>query len=465
METLIERAKDALFQLQSILCAPSAKIKVNGRSYKILRILGEGGFSFVYLAQDETSGRQFALKKIRCPTGNEGVKEAMREVEAYRKFKHPNIIRILDSAVVQDRDGDGQIVYLFLPLYSRGNLQDKINTAAINNTTIPENDIMRLFKGTCLAVRAMHDYRAPVKSAKPNTNGSSKPSSSKVSSKAERPPGGTPVTHLDDEGAEGEQEGLLPSNSRRSNNKNRGRDEDDDEEDEDDPRHPVPDDEGEGQGFSYGQPGMSVPLMPRNKRGQGAGTAEVVFDGDHEQEMVDGEENANESANGGGERVLTPWAHRDIKPGNVMISDEGEAVLMDFGSAIKARVNVETRQQALVQQDIAAEQSTMPYRAPELFDVKTGTTLDEKVDIWSLGCTLFALLYHYSPFESTVQTEQGGSIAMAVLNAQYKHPATGAQYSEGVRKLIDAMLKVNPKDRPDIHQVIEMADRVLQSLR
>lgn len=32
--------------------------------------------------------------------------------------------------------------------------------------------------------------------------------------------------------------------------------------------------------------------------------------------------------------------------------------------------------------DLAAEQSTMTYRAPELFDVKTGTTLDEKVDIW-----------------------------------------------------------------------------------
>jgi serine/threonine protein kinase len=33
-------------------------------------------------------------------------------------------------------------------------------------------------------------------------------------------------------------------------------------------------------------------------------------------------------------------------------------------------------------QDIAAEQSTMAYRAPELFDVKTGQTIDEKVDIW-----------------------------------------------------------------------------------
>lgn len=75
---------------------------------QIIKVLGEGGFSFVYLAQDEHSGvcalpkytsvtgdandldvfqRQFALKKIRCPTGAQGVKEVMREVEAYRRFK------------------------------------------------------------------------------------------------------------------------------------------------------------------------------------------------------------------------------------------------------------------------------------------------------------------------------------------------------------------------------------------
>ena len=60
----------------------------------------------MYLAQDETSGvrddplqqlysmsrsyeqqRQFALKKIRCPNGQEDVRQAMREVEAYRRFK------------------------------------------------------------------------------------------------------------------------------------------------------------------------------------------------------------------------------------------------------------------------------------------------------------------------------------------------------------------------------------------
>ena len=75
---------------------------------KILKVLGEGGFSFVYLCQDEASGvslafkpstrflvvaltvffqREFALKKIRCPTGSEDVRQAMREVEAYRRFK------------------------------------------------------------------------------------------------------------------------------------------------------------------------------------------------------------------------------------------------------------------------------------------------------------------------------------------------------------------------------------------
>lgn len=84
-----------------------------------------------------------------------------------------------------------------------------------------------------------------------------------------------------------------------------------------------------------------------------------------------------------------------------MIADDGVTpILMDFGSVMKARIRVETRSQALLQQvkesvdsdalqvllvplqDIAAEQSTMAYRAPELFDVKTGVILDEKVDIW-----------------------------------------------------------------------------------
>ncbi|KAF9532483.1 other/NAK protein kinase [Crepidotus variabilis] len=411
LETLRDQAKDAVWALSSCICQQTPKIKINGRTFQIIKVLGEGGFSFVYLAQDEHSGRQFALKKIRCPTGAQGVKEAMREVEAYRRFKHPNIIRILDSAVVQDPEGDGQIVYLFLPLYKRGNLQDAINANVVNGRHFPEQDMVRLFRGTCLAVRAMHEYR-------PSTPRSA------AAAKREAAPGGS---------------------SSGNNKANRTEDDDDDDE-----RFPQAEGDAEG-GYSYDGP--SVPLVTKHRVDEG----DVVFDGD--EEAAQGQEEAGKPG-----AEVVPYAHRDLKPGNIMIADDGKTpILMDFGSTMKARIHIENRSQALLQQDVAAEQSTMAYRAPELFDVKTGQTIDEKVDIWSLGCTLFALAYSHSPFENTQTTEQGGSIAMAVLNAQYKHPQSA--YSQGLRDLIDTMLKVNPTDRPDINGVIRMTDRVLQNLQ
>jgi serine/threonine kinase 16 len=85
-----------------------ATLKINGRSYKIVKFLGEGGFSFVYLINDTSSGRVYALKKIMA--SGDAIQAAMKEIEAYRRFRHPNIIKILDSAVVQE--GDGKIVYL-----------------------------------------------------------------------------------------------------------------------------------------------------------------------------------------------------------------------------------------------------------------------------------------------------------------------------------------------------------------
>ncbi|KAM6504184.1 other/NAK protein kinase [Amanita muscaria] len=436
LESWKDQAKDALLALSSCVCQQTATVKINGRAFQIVKVLGEGGFSFVYLAQDEVSGRQFALKKIRCPTGSEGVKQALREVEAYRRFKHPNIIRILDSAVVQDPDGEGKIVYLFLPLYKRGNLQDAINANVVNRTSFSEKQMLRLFRGTCEAVSAMHNYRAPLHPRKA-TPSSAIPASALPTS--------TPTA----------------ANSRPSkfNKSQKGKqravhDEDSEDEDEDDDA---------GAGYSYdGKNDATVPLVTRKSRPE---PSQVVFDGDEEDEKMEEEEEQVENGQRPGEETVhVPYAHRDLKPGNVMIADDGATpILMDFGSIVKARIKVENRSQALYHQDLAAEQSTMTYRAPELFDVKTGTTLDEKVDIWSLGCTLYALAYSRSPFETTQTTEQGGSIAMAVLNAQYKHPDT-SKYSQGLRDLIDSTLKVDPKERPDIHEVIRITDRVLATL-
>jgi len=370
------------------------------------------------------TARQFALKKIRCPTGSDGVRQAMREVEAYRMFKHPNIIRILDSAVVQDPDGEGKIVYVFLPLYKRGNLQDAINANSINGTHFPEKEMVRLFKGTCEAIQAMHDYRAPIRPRQNKSPPNTSTGAPRLSGEQRRP-------SIDDDG----DNGMLPTPQG-------------DEED----------------GYSYHGTSGSIPLAnKRGQKGRRGGSADS-----EEEHLINGDSHADresprhENGSTGGETEPFPFAHRDMKPGNVMVADNGSPIVMDLGSAIPARIQIDSRSQALLQQDIAAEHSTMAYRAPELFDVKTGVTLDEKVDIWSLGCTLFAMAYSHSPFESLQTTQQGGSIAMAVMNAQYKHPDSA--YSQGLKNLIDFMLKPNPSDRPDIHQVLKMTDQVLRTL-
>ena len=111
--------------------------------------------------EDTSNGSLYALKKIRCPFGQESVAQAMKEVEAYALFApHPNIIRSIDYSISADRSDPGaKTVYILLPYYRRGNLQDIINANLVNNTKFPEKQLMVLFLGVCKALKAMHNYR------------------------------------------------------------------------------------------------------------------------------------------------------------------------------------------------------------------------------------------------------------------------------------------------------------------
>ncbi|KAF7726665.1 hypothetical protein EC973_008539 [Apophysomyces ossiformis] len=270
-----------------------------------------------------------------------------------------------------DQDGT-KVVYIFLPFYKRGNLQDSINANNLSKTRFQERHLLHLFRNVCYAVRVLHTYSLPT----------------------------VPMITAEED---------IPSN----------------------------------EDFLTSSPISQVPLeLPEPPLDPNTARNRFL-------------ENSNKTL-----EQIVPYAHRDLKPGNILISDDGRsAVLMDFGSITKARVSVNTRQDALLQQDIAAERSTMSYRAPELYDVQTGTTLDEKVDIWSLGCTLYAAAYGQSPFEANIN-EVGGSLALAILNGQYKFPAEDP-YTEGFRECIKSMLTVNPQQRPDIHAVIASLDALL----
>ena len=105
----------------------------------------------------------YALKKIRCPFGQESVSLALKEVEAYTLFNpHPNIITSVDYSVssANDRSDPGsKTVYILLPYYRRGNLQDAINANLVNHTKFPEKRLMILFLGVARALKAMHQYK------------------------------------------------------------------------------------------------------------------------------------------------------------------------------------------------------------------------------------------------------------------------------------------------------------------
>lgn len=170
-----------------------------------------------------------------------------------------------------------------------------------------------------------------------------------------------------------------------------------------------------------------------------------------------------------------------------MISDDGQdPVLMDLGSLAPSPIPITSRSLALAVQDTAAEHSTMSYRAPELFDVKTGSVIDTKVDIWSFGCTLYACLVGKSPFEARSE-ETGGSLSMCVLGGDWRFPdetsavkgkgkAGGAQeeqpapttsgtssISAPVKDVVRKCLQVEAADRPDIDELIQILKDVLAS--
>ena len=95
----------------------------------------------------------------------------MREVDAYKLFSHvPTIISAIDHSVATERGGVtggddvNKTVYVLLPYYRRGNLQDMINANLVNHSKFPERKLMVLFLGVCKALRAMHEYRTPVES-------------------------------------------------------------------------------------------------------------------------------------------------------------------------------------------------------------------------------------------------------------------------------------------------------------
>ncbi|NWS54117.1 STK16 kinase, partial [Chunga burmeisteri] len=145
---------------------------------------------------------------------------------------------------------------------------------------------------------------------------------------------------------------------------------------------------------------------------------------------------------------------RDLKPTNVLLDEDDRPVLMDLGSMNRARIEVNSSREAMAVQDWAAQRCTISYRAPELFTVPSQCIIDERTDIWSLGCVLYCMMFGEGPFDAIFQ--KGDSVALAVQNPIVMPPTT--RYSAALQRLLCSMMTVNPQERPSIDDVLHQLE-------
>ncbi|GIH74142.1 serine/threonine protein kinase [Planobispora longispora] len=133
--------------------------------------------------------------------------------------------------------------------------------------------------------------------------------------------------------------------------------------------------------------------------------------------------------------------HRDVKPENVLLADDGRVVLTDFGIAATTHETGITRTGGMV--------GTPAFLPPERLH---GLPATPESDLWSLGATLYAALEGHPPFERPTAAatmmavlsgepspmRHTGPLATAVLGLMSKDPATRMRPDQAEDLLIRA---------------------------
>ena len=141
--------------------------------------------------------------------------------------------------------------------------------------------------------------------------------------------------------------------------------------------------------------------------------------------------------------------HRDIKPDNILVNQEGSFVITDFGVSSKMKSTLRRNStRAMAGADVAG---TIGYMGPELFSRNPDAV--KATDIWALGATVFEMASGEMPFFG-----QGGALLLRGADI----PELRGEWSEGFRNIVDACLARDTWDRPTAAKLVEMADSLLK---
>uniref|UniRef100_A0A673HNK4 Cyclin-G-associated kinase-like n=1 Tax=Sinocyclocheilus rhinocerous TaxID=307959 RepID=A0A673HNK4_9TELE len=149
-----------------------------------------------------------------------------------------------------------------------------------------------------------------------------------------------------------------------------------------------------------------------------------------------------------------PVIHRDLKIENLLISHQGTIKLCDFGSAtIVAHYpdySWSAHKRSMVEDEITRN-TTPAYRTPEMIDLYSNYPINEKQDIWALGCILYLLCFKQHPFEEGAKLQ--------IVNGKYNIPQNDTKYTV-FHQLIRSMLKINPDERLSINELVSQLQEI-----
>ena len=137
--------------------------------------------------------------------------------------------------------------------------------------------------------------------------------------------------------------------------------------------------------------------------------------------------------------------HRDVKPGNVLLREDGTAAFIDFGLA----------RQLGLESDITGNGAifgTPHYMSPEQGH---GLPLDERSDLYSLGVVLYEMLTAQKPFVAE------SPLAVIYMHAHSPIPRLG-QAAQQLQPLLDTLLAKKAVDRPaSAEEIVARIDELM----
>jgi Tol biopolymer transport system component/predicted Ser/Thr protein kinase len=145
--------------------------------------------------------------------------------------------------------------------------------------------------------------------------------------------------------------------------------------------------------------------------------------------------------------------HRDLKPGNIKIDDEGVVKVLDFGIAKAVETNVSSDESTVTLPGHVI--GTPAYMSPEQ---ARGKAIDHRCDIWSFGCVLYEMLTGQPAFQGETRSDTLAGVLQAEPDWSRLPKATPAN----IRVLLRRCLEKDPRRR--LHDIADAAIEISETL-